>query len=30
MAPRGYAVRTVATHLYRGMQKLGVNDRHDL
>jgi DNA-binding NarL/FixJ family response regulator len=24
------SVRTVETHLYRGMQKLGVNDRHDL
>jgi DNA-binding NarL/FixJ family response regulator len=24
------SVRTVETHLYRGMQKLGINDRHDL
>jgi DNA-binding CsgD family transcriptional regulator len=24
------SVRTVETHLYRGMQKLGVSDRHDL
>jgi DNA-binding NarL/FixJ family response regulator len=24
------SIRTVETHLYRGMQKLGVNDRHDL
>jgi DNA-binding NarL/FixJ family response regulator len=24
------SIRTVETHLYRGMQKLGINDRHDL
>jgi DNA-binding NarL/FixJ family response regulator len=24
------SVRTVETHLYRGMQKLGISDRHDL
>jgi DNA-binding CsgD family transcriptional regulator len=24
------SVRTVETHLYRGMQKLGINDRRDL
>jgi DNA-binding CsgD family transcriptional regulator len=24
------SVRTVETHLYRGMQKLGVRDRRDL
>jgi DNA-binding CsgD family transcriptional regulator len=24
------SVRTVETHLYRGMHKLGVRDRHDL
>jgi DNA-binding NarL/FixJ family response regulator len=24
------SVRTVETHLYRGMQKLGVSDRRDL
>jgi DNA-binding NarL/FixJ family response regulator len=24
------SIRTVETHLYRGMQKLGVSDRHDL
>jgi DNA-binding NarL/FixJ family response regulator len=24
------SVRTVETHLYRGMQKLGIRDRHDL
>ena len=24
------SIRTVETHLYRGMQKLGINDRRDL
>jgi DNA-binding CsgD family transcriptional regulator len=24
------SVRTVETHLYRGMQKLGIKDRRDL
>ena len=24
------SIRTVETHLYRGMHKLGVRDRHDL